>query len=297
MARKKRNEEHENHERWLVSYADFITLLFAFFVVMYALSSVNEGKYRVLSESLVAAFHSVPRSLEPVQVGQVEASSPSTNTPLKNFPSPVQMEGLMNSAFDPRRDALMRSEHALPEKLARTEDAIKQMAGKIRAGLDPLIKDKVIVVNQHKLWIDIKINTDILFPSGSITLSSAATKIIEKIAKVLSTLPAYIQVEGFTDNVPIVSKIFPSNWELSAARAASVVRLMSQFGVDPNRMAAVGYGQYRPVGNNATVSGRRQNRRVDLVVLAASNSDAKNVHVQASQNAVQALNAGKTGME
>ncbi|MEJ2059501.1 MAG: flagellar motor protein MotD [Gammaproteobacteria bacterium] len=270
MARKKKHEEHENHERWLVSYADFITLLFAFFVVMYALSSINEGKYRVLSQSLIAAFHSAPRSLEPIQVGNVEASGPPMQSPVQNFPAPVQFKGLIEDAPDPRRDAMVRAEVADPDELAATEAAIQKMAQAIRTNLKSMIDDKVIIVKQHKLWIDIKINTDILFGSGSIRLSPVASHIIENVTHTLAPLPARIQVEGFTDNVPIVSREFPSNWELSAARAASVVRLMTQFGVNPDRMAAIGYGEYRPIAGNDTAEGRAQNRRVDLVVLAAS---------------------------
>ncbi|AOU98450.1 hypothetical protein BI364_11220 [Acidihalobacter yilgarnensis] len=277
MARRSRKKavEHENLERWLVSYADFITLLFAFFVVMYAISSVNVGKYRVLSESLVAAFHSVPRSLDPIQEGKVVASGPPATTPLQNFPAPVEMQNLPQSMMPKpllpaRQAAALRSAQAPDDQLATTEAAIRAMGDEIQRRLGNLVKQNLVSVNVHRLWIDIKINTDFLFSSGSIRLAPTATQIIQEVAKALAPLPNRIQVEGFTDDIPIHSVEFPSNWELSAARAASVVRLMAEFGVGPQRMAAVGYGQYKPIASNATAAGRSQNRRVDLVVLAAS---------------------------
>ncbi|OBS09798.1 flagellar motor protein MotD [Acidihalobacter prosperus] len=276
MARRSRKKaaEHENLERWLVSYADFITLLFAFFVVMYAISSVNVGKYRVLSESLVAAFHNVPHSLDPIQVGKVAATGPPATTPMQNFPAPMEMKGLPQTmmpapVLPPRQAAALRSAQAPDEQLANTEAAIRAMGKEIQRRLGNLIDQKLVSVNIHRLWIDIKINTDFLFSSGSIQMPSSATSIIKEVARALAPLPNRIQVEGFTDDIPIHSLEFPSNWELSAARAASVVRLMAEFGVAPQRMAAVGYGQYRPVASNATAAGRSQNRRVDLVVLAS----------------------------
>lgn len=277
MARRSRNksEEHENLERWLVSYADFITLLFAFFVVMYAISSVNVGKYRVLSEALVAAFHNVPRSLEPIQAGKIVAAGGPAVTPLQNFPAPVEVHKMPQSmasetVLSAQQTSALRASQSTDAEVVATETVIRKIGTEIQHRLGNLVKQNLVSVNVHHLWIDIKINTDFLFSSGSIRLEPAATQIIKEVSKALAPLPNQIQVEGFTDDVPIHSLEFPSNWELSAARAASVVRLMAEFGVAPQRMAAVGFGQYRPVASNASAAGRSQNRRVDLVILASS---------------------------
>lgn len=254
--RKKKHEEHINHERWLVSYADFITLLFAFFVVMYAISSVNAGKYRILSESLVAAFRAPTRSLQPIQIGKVQASPAPAPVPLRNFPAPLRLKGLPQSMASTTR----------PPAAAPNANMLK-MGAAIEKRLKGLIAAKLVSIKLHKEWVDIKIHTDILFASGSIRLSAAARPVIRHVSLALRSLPVQIMVEGFTDNVPIHTREFPSNWELSAARAATVVRLMSNSGVKPQRLAAVGYGKYHPVATNTTAKGRAQNRRVELVVV------------------------------
>ncbi len=249
MARRRRREEHENLERWLVSYADFITLLFAFFVVMYAISSINEGKYRVLSDTLTSAFKTVPKTVRPVQVGNEGMSG---DPPLR--PNEQAQPGV-------------RSTLDLLQRTAR-DNALTQIADDFEQALAPLIEDALINVTRDDLWVEIEINTSILFASGVAELEVEAIPVLARIAAILKRYPNYIQVEGFTDNLPINTVVFPSNWELSAARAASVVHVFMNNGVEPERMAAIGYGEYRPVADNATVEGRRRNRRVVLVILA-----------------------------
>jgi len=269
MARKKKHEEHENHERWLVSYADFITLLFAFFVVMYSLSSVNEGKYRVLSESLVAAFRSTPKSLQPVQLG-----SPMRSPPLPNqdqYPVPTR-PGLTPPVHLPimsRENAAHTAASAAQAQLENERaNAIAQMADEVEKALALLIDKDLVRVRRNKHWMEVEIKTSILFPSGSAQIAVSATATLSKVAVILKRYPNPIHVEGFTDNKPIRTLAFPSNWELSAARAASVVRLFSGSGIKPERMAAIGYGENQPIADNATPEGRNANRRVVLVVLA-----------------------------
>ncbi len=271
MARKKKHEEHENHERWLVSYADFITLLFAFFVVMYSLSAVNEGKFRVLSESLVAAFSSSPKSLQPVQVGQTlkgPASPVSRLDPLKAPPMVVAPD--LSKPVPPALPAPVE-----PPAITPRMQVIKDMADDIERAMGPLIKADLLLVRRDSLWIEVEIKTSILFPSGSAQLQAQAKPILQKIAEILGKFPNAVHVEGFTDNVPINTLAFPSNWELSAARAASVVHLFMQAGMQPERMAAIGLGEYRPIADNSTEEGRNKNRRVVLVVLA--DGDANDV--------------------
>jgi chemotaxis protein MotB len=250
MARRKRPEEHENLERWLISYADFITLLFAFFVVMYSISSINEGKYRVLSDTMVAAFNTPPKTLQPIQVGEEGVSGE---------PSPIKPDKA-SAAVAP----------GVIEQLAQMAQSneLGQIATDFERAMMPLIEEDLINVSRNELWVEIEINTSILFDSGSAVLEDDAMPVLGQLADVLKKYPNYIQVEGFTDNVPIATTGFPSNWELSAHRAASVVHLFMDKGVQPDRMAAIGYGEYRPVAENATAEGRRRNRRVVLVILA-----------------------------
>ncbi len=269
MARKKPHEEHENHERWLVSYADFITLLFAFFVVMYAISSVNEGKYRVLSDALVAAFRSSPKSLQPIQVGSISkapvisvAQEDHRNPAMVRLPKMYisQSETLEGMIHDP----LMDEQFTEGSDLAN----IGKIADAVEKALESLVEKGVITIARNALWIEVEIRDSILFPSGSARLQDEARPVLEELAHILLDFPNPVRVEGYTDNVPINTIVYPSNWELSAARAASVIRLFAAVGIPPQRMVAQGYGEYRPVADNNTPEGRAKNRRVVIVVLA-----------------------------
>lgn len=278
MARKKKHEEHENHERWLVSYADFITLLFAFFVVMYSVSSVNEGKYRVLSDSLVAAFRSPAKSLQPIQVGSPARAPHREAISVRQMPAVVALPSLpgprdtSNGAGSMPGASL--SDTSLNAGKGRNAGAalgdLQGIADQIHQAMASLIKEGLIRVRQSSDWVEVEINAEILFSSGSAQLEIGAREILAKLAEVIRPFPHPIHVEGFTDDIPISSTIYPSNWELSAGRAASVVHLFSDMNVAPARMVAVGYGEFRPVEDNATAAGRSRNRRVLVVVRSAS---------------------------
>lgn len=264
MARKKKHEEHENLERWLVSYADFITLLFAFFVVMYSLSAINEGKFRVLAESLAAAFRSVPRSHEPIQLGKPH--------------KPEVIEGA--SAAPPPSAPIIETVRLPPPPLTRPTTApdlpgaepeartMGEIASRLEQALAPLIEEDLIVVRRTQFWLEVEIKTNILFPSGSAELEPPVVPVLKNIAAILRDYPNPVRVEGFTDDVPIHTPIYPSNWELSAARAARVVRLFAGEGVGPERLAAVGHGEFKPTAPNDTEEGRSRNRKVVIVVLS-----------------------------
>jgi chemotaxis protein MotB len=146
------------------------------------------------------------------------------------------------------------------------------MSDQIVEQMRPLIEKDLIKVRRTEFWLEVEINTNILFPSGSKELNSQAGIILHRLAEILKPFPNPIRVEGFTDNVPINTREFASNWELSAGRAARVVRLFAEVGVEPTRMAAVGFGEFRPVTDNTTLVGRSKNRRVALVVLAGADS-------------------------
>jgi len=247
--RKRRQEEHENTDRWLVSYADFITLLFAFFVVMYSMSSINEGKYRVLSDTMEEAFKTPPKSPDPIQIGEERKTLKTVETTVKE----ISLIGI-KPAITPQN-----------RRLERIADELQQ-------NLAPLVDKNLIKITRDKLWVKVEMNNRILFASGNARLTERGYPILEELAEVVRNLPNHIDVEGHTDNLPIRTSVYPSNWELSAARAASVVHLFSRNGVDPKRLSAIGYGQYRPVADNATSKGRRSNRRVVMVILADKNA-------------------------
>ena len=282
MARKQKHEEHENHERWLISYADFITLLFAFFVVMYSVSSINEGKYRVLSDALIASFRSSSRSIEPIQVGELSKSSkvPGMIKGLVDQKgSDHQYDKKSLSPFKIENPIVGHKGQSSPPDSGENEakhsgrEAITKMADELEKSMSKLIQQDLIAVRRNDLWVEVEIKTSILFPSGSASLQHEALPILREIAKILKDFPNPIRVEGFTDSVPINTVAFPSNWELSAGRAASVVHLFTNAGVEPRRMAAIGFGEYRPIGDNSTPEGRNKNRRVVVLILESANAD------------------------
>ncbi len=246
--RRVRDEDPHNQERWLISYADFITLLFAFFVVMYSVSSVNEGKYKVLSETLTGVFNAPQRSLQPIEVGtQTETPAPGTTEDVIQPPVTEQ----------PRNTKL--------DEQSRTE-ALRQMADQLSLQFDELIDQGVVTLERNEEWLELSLRNSLLFGSGDAEPHYDAFPVIEKIAGVLTNRDNAVRVEGFTDDRPIRTDAFPSNWELSTARAAAVVRMLTMEGVDAQRLAAVGYGQHQPVARNDTEEGRRRNRRVVLLI-------------------------------
>jgi len=234
MARRRKHEEHANHEGWAIPYGDLVTLLLAFFVVMYSISQVNEGKYRVLSDSLNAAFRGTPATVSPIQVGSPAATTVAA--PLVQLHDDIQAM------------------------------ALRQLAQQAESALQPLIQQGLVDVVRGDGRLSIAIRSDILFSSGSAAPSAVVQPVIRQLGEVLCGFPVNIQVQGHTDNVPITGGLFPSNWELSAARAAGVVHLLIGGGVAPARLSAVGFGEHHPAAPNATPDGRNANRRVVLVV-------------------------------
>lgn len=237
--RRRRPEEHENHERWLVSYADFITLLFAFFVVMYSISSLNESKYKVLSDSLSGIFSQPERSLKPIPLGD---QRPAGVTP-----------------------TVMDASAAQPAK-GTPSDPLQQIADSVRATFGDLIAGDQLNIKASEMWLEIELSSNLLFASGDSLPSNPAFGLMEKVAKILAPFKNPIQVQGYTDDRPISTALYPTNWELSAARAASIVRLLIGNGIAPQRLAVVGYGAYQPVVDNTSDVNRARNRRVVLLI-------------------------------
>ena len=258
MARRKKyldTRSSDNHERWLVSYSDFITLLFAFFVVMYAISSVNEGKYRVLGAAIGSAFIGTDPAAPVPAVAQPRAQAVP--------PPPV----------DARRAAIQRQQR----------DEMREIARGIAAVLAPLVSSGDVRVIQSPRGVTVEINASVLFAPGQAVLQENSRKSLRAVADLMRGSQYEIEIGGHTDNLPIGTALFPSNWELSAARASSVVRLFADSGADPRRMVAKGYGEYQPVASNATAEGRARNRRVTVTILAAEPEQPTKVPFAASQ--------------
>ncbi len=254
MPRKKYEEEHDNHERWMVSYADFITLLFAFFVVMYAISSVNEGKYRAVANSLVGAFRSTP---------VIPASENAQQVPAPSIPRTAQQ----------RRNA---------EAMRREREHLTHMARDIQKALAPLVDQGKVRVTQSPRGVRVEINASVLFAPGDAKLGDETGAVLKAVAAVLKDDDHAIQVEGHTDSTPIRNAAFPSNWELSAVRASSVIRLFAENGIAEERLTAIGRGQTQPVESNETPEGRQRNRRVTVIILSSLPEQVTEVPLAAS---------------
>jgi chemotaxis protein MotB len=281
MARRRKPEEHMNHEAWAIPYGDLVTLLLAFFVVMYSISSVNSGKYRVLSNALSAAFHGQAESPQPVNFG-TSASGVAEQMPIEamnrifsaGLPAQAHMplpkaRGTLR-AGDPRpssadpRDPLGLI-HA--ELQAASQRELDQVQSDMNANLAPLIQSNVVQVQRRGDAVEVRISADILFGSGQAEPTAAAVPVLQGLADSLKPWPNAVRVEGHTDDVPLRAGGFRSNWELSGARAGAVVRLFADRGIEPTRLAVVGYGQYRPLQGNDSPAGRNANRRVAIMIL------------------------------
>src|ERR1700719_3202476 len=265
MARKKKHEEHANHEAWAIPYGDLVTLLFALFTVMYAMSSVNEGKFRVLSDSMIAAFHGAPKSMQPINIGSKQPGK-GGDKPLVGVSPTALMK--LNSQSTSGGDLTPR-DPAVGKGFAHEDlpGALIRMERQVQNAMQALIDAKLVTVRRENMWLEIEINTDILFPSGSGAFAAQAEPVLDKLGEVLKPFPNPIRVEGHTDNRPIRPSAFPSNWELSAARAASVVHQFTKQGIDPLRLEIVGFGQFHPRQPNDSADGRNANRRVVVLVL------------------------------
>jgi chemotaxis protein MotB len=235
MSRRKRHAPHANHERWLVSYADFITLLFAVFVVLYAAAHVDNKRMGDISGAIRNGFK---------DLGVFQTSNGKT--------------AASGMAVVPAKGV------AAEESTADTTDLRKQLSD----ALAPEIKKKQAELRDGPDGLVISLQEIGFYDQGSDILKEASTGPLERVATVLKPTKLRIRIEGHTDDVPIHTARFASNWELSSSRATGLVRLfIEQYGLDPARLAAAGYAEYHPVQSNETAEGRSQNRRVDIVVL------------------------------
>ncbi len=224
---------------------------------MYSISSVNDGKYRVLSNTLTKAFVQPAKNVDPIQIGDEVRSL---------VPSIGEYTSAGTELPHPKPD-----EEVIPLNGAGEVNVptIDEVSASLQQALSPFIDQDLVSVSQTDRGIEVEMKSKMLFRSGSARLSASAFKALRDVAAIVSPLPNDIHVEGHTDNVPIKTLSFPSNWELSAARAASVVHLFTKLDVDSTRMAAIGYGEFRPLAENSSEEGRQRNRRVSLIIMAA----------------------------
>lgn len=254
--RRAKTEQPLNHEAWAIPFADLLTLLLAFFVVMYAISSLNSGKYRVLADALSVAFKG----------GTVaEDDTPSRPSGVSGLTVLDALEG--QQPGEPTRPTAERRLGGPPEMLNAGRIAMR-----VARAAAPLVMRDQVTVRQHPLWVEVEIRNDVLFASGSAELNPAAEEVLAKLAVTLQGFGNPIRIEGHTDDIPIERGRYRDNWDLSAARAVSVVRVLAANGIDPARLAVLGFAEHRPAQSNATVTGRRANRRVLLAILGSDDA-------------------------
>ena len=273
--------EHENDERWLLTYADMITLLMALFMVLFSISSVNISKYQTLQQSLKAAFSGsiLPGGRSIMQSG---SQSTTAHTPATaEIPSLVPLNPVAAAKANPSIASSKANQSSASLNSKQLEAALNSMSAALReqASLASLKQKLDAYAKEHGLSHDVqtvidrrglvvRVLTDqLLFASGQATLQPAGFPLLNEVAQLLNVDKSHpITVEGHTDNVPISSSQYPSNWELSTDRATTVVRYLITKGVNRERLGAVGYADLHPLASNATAAGRAKNRRVEIVL-------------------------------
>jgi len=262
---KKKHSPHVNHERWLVSYADFITLLFAFFVVLYSSSQVDKRKAGHLALAIQIAFQ---------ELGVFQASN--TKVPIKDdnampFEKVQIVENIgrdtdLKRIVNPMKGTLSSASPSFSES-----QSLQQARDEIQKALDPEIQRREVAMSVRSEGLVVSLREMGFFDSGSATLRASSLDAISRLAKVLKLRPEDIRIEGHTDNVPIHTSRFANNWDLSTARATGLIQLLiANYGMLPGRLSVAGYAQFHPVSSNETPEGRAQNRRLDVVILTPS---------------------------
>lgn len=248
--KQKKHNEEEGGEAWLLPYSDLMTLLLAVFIVLFAVSQVDETKAEAIAEAFREDMMSSSESVLPGSIGVLPGTIPSTG----QEGNTGEETGISMEELEQYLDAQELS--SLVEVKQELDDILQDNSSDIETSIDTR-------------GLVISLNNAILFDSGSAKIKKENEETLVHIAKIINSLDNYIRIEGHTDNIPITSGVYPSNWELSGARASSVVRLfIDKCDVPPNKLVAVGYGEYRPIGDNKTVNGRAKNRRIDIIVLS-----------------------------
>jgi len=267
LRRRRHQVEHDNVDRWLVSYADYMTLLFALFVVLYALAIVNEEKFESVTESIGRVFQADDELTKNKGHGDdiLPVNSSRTNKRLygndildEPGPEAIEGEAVLSNISD-----------------AEVGTNLTSLEEELHTALYDLVESGYAQLQVDGDWLEIELNSGLLFPSGSASPTNSASAILSVIYDVIGEVSNYIRIRGYTDNQPISNEIFSSNWELSVSRATAILRLLEEMNLNSARMAIEGYGQYYPSSDNTTANGRAQNRKVVIAIskygLEASN--------------------------
>jgi chemotaxis protein MotB len=255
VGRKQKHPEHVNHERWLVSYADFITLLVATFTALYALSKSDADTAKAVADGMREAFGS-------------------------GTPQMITMESPEADGIPSRKHKAGPKKSDQPGKSKPSKKAGKEEFEKIKDELESYLMTKgaltKVSIDIQERGLRVSMKEGGFFESGKADVKTDAYSILGELAEKVNKFGNQLRVEGHTDNVPMRSRTFPSNWELSSARATNVARVLTEkFGVPAEKISATGYGEHRPVFPNTDVAGRSRNRRVDLVVLSSGSDGAE----------------------
>lgn len=249
MARKKPHEEHENHERYLVTYSDLITLLLAFFIILYAMSSVDKAKVLDFTESLSMAFN--------------HAS-----------PAVINFQGTAN-----KNARTQASQQQLQQiKQAQQNGQLDDLKKKVDKEVQDKGLENSITTKMDKDGLHIILTNEILFESGQAIIKPQMSNILKDISDLLGTVPNEVVISGHTDDIPISTPQYPSNWELSTTRAVAVLKevLVDNPNLVATRFSAAGYGQFHPIVPNTSDGARQKNRRVEILVKRDNTQDANN---------------------
>ena len=258
LRKKRHNVEHDNVHRWLVSYADYMTLLFALFVVLYAMAMVNEKPFETITESVGRVFQD--DESKPKNRGHgddiLNVNTSKTNKRLYG-----------NGLLDEAGPKLLEGDQTL-SNISDTQvgSNLTSLEDELHVALYEMIESGFAQLQIDGDWLEIELNSALLFPSGSSSATNSATSILSIIYNVIGDVSNFVRVRGYTDNQVIKTEIFSSNWELSVFRATAILHELESLGVNPARMAIEGYGQYYPTADNTTAQGRAKNRKVVIAI-------------------------------
>jgi chemotaxis protein MotB len=254
MRERRKRYTQTSHERWLVSYADFITLLFAFFVVLYASSKADQKKQQQVSQAIDSAFHALG----------IFPDTARHRVDLKNVSAISQGKTSPDEAITPMN--IVMGEDVLAP--AQVKEDLERVQKQLEHMLSDQLAQHTVSIQMGKDGLIISLREAGFFSSGSATAQPGTLPVLRQIAAVVGRTPYDIRIEGHTDNVPIHNDQFDSNWELSSARATHIARIfLGAGGIPPDRISAAGYAEFHPVADNGIPAGRAENRRVDLVLM------------------------------
>jgi len=258
LRKRRHNVEHDNVHRWLVSYADYMTLLFALFVVLYAMAMVNEDPFEKITQSVGSVF----------QANEEQPKNRGHGDDILNVNTSKSKKRLFgNGILEEAGPQLVEGEQTLSNiSDSQVGTNLTSLESELHTALYELVESGYAQLKIDGDWLEIELNSGLLFPSGSSSTTNSATDILAIIYDVIGEVSNFVRVRGYTDNQAINTEIFSSNWELSVYRATSILRILEDLGINSARMAIEGYGQYYPTADNTTAQGRAKNRKVVIAI-------------------------------